>query len=178
MKSGEGERIASSSRSWPRDMDLQFDGVMSAPFGCIGVSVTNQVISRIEFLAPDYPVMDPTNALAKAALKQIRRYLNDANSIISLPIDNQGSVFQRKVWKSLSRIACGQTITYGELAVQIKTSARAIGGACRVNPVPLLVPCHRVVSASGLGGFAGGSSGMRTETKKWLLKHESNSLKL
>jgi methylated-DNA-[protein]-cysteine S-methyltransferase len=75
----------------------------------------------------------------------------------------------------LRSIPPGRTRTYGELASKLGTSARAVGGACRANPCPVVVPCHRVVAANGLGGFAGDTSGRKLEVKRWLLRHEGST---
>lgn len=85
------------------------------------------------------------------------------------PLDLRGTGFQRQVWEALLRIPVGQTVTYAELARQVGRpgAARAVGGAVGANPVPLLVPCHRVVAAGGLGGFSSG-----TEMKARLLTIE------
>ena len=84
-----------------------------------------------------------------------------------------GTAFQRRVWQALCKIPAGAPLTYGQLAQKLGTAPRPIGGACGANPIPIIVPCHRVVSASGLGGF------MRTRylgslnVKSWLLAHEA-----
>ena len=62
--------------------------------------------------------------------------------------------------------------TYGELAKLLNSSARAVGGACRANPISLVIPCHRVVASNGLGGYGGATAGKRLAIKQWLLEHE------
>ena len=90
------------------------------------------------------------------------------------PFIRRGTPFQHMVWRVLSRIPFGTTRTYGEIAHELGNAkqARAVGQACNRNPLPLIIPCHRVVSRAGLGGFAGGS-----EIKKALLAHEQAWLK-
>ena len=83
-----------------------------------------------------------------------------------------GTPFQRRVWQVLQKIPSGSTMTYGEVAQQIGSGARAVGNACRANPCPLIVPCHRVVGVDGLGGFSGERGGEKLEIKRWLLQHE------
>lgn len=86
-----------------------------------------------------------------------------------------GTAFQHLVWQAISTIPCGETRSYGELAQQLGTAPRAVGGACRANPLPILVPCHRVVSSTGgNGGFLGqpAQQGMSASIKQWLLDHE------
>ena len=89
------------------------------------------------------------------------------------PFINNGTKFQQKVWRLINKIPYGQTRTYGELAKELgnKNYARAVGQACNSNPLAIVTPCHRVISATGLGGFAGG-----TEVKKYLLQLEKRNL--
>jgi methylated-DNA-[protein]-cysteine S-methyltransferase len=82
----------------------------------------------------------------------------------------QGTPFQRKVWLAMQKIQAGQVQSYGQLAARLKPGSRAIGMACRTNPIILLIPCHRVVSAKGIGGYMGKAG--RTNIKQWLLQHE------
>lgn len=114
----------------------------------------------------------PGTALQQAIADQLLAYGQDAANGFDLPLLLRGTAFQKKVWQSLRRIPCGQVRTYGELARSLATSARAVGNACRRNPVLLVVPCHRVVSASGLGGFAGNTTGKWPAIKRKLLAHE------
>ena len=76
------------------------------------------------------------------------------------------------VWRAMLQIPSGQTRTYGEVAQSIKSAPRAIGGACGANPVPIIIPCHRVVSKTGMGGFMGATEGDPLKIKAWLLAHE------
>jgi methylated-DNA-[protein]-cysteine S-methyltransferase len=89
-----------------------------------------------------------------------------------LPIAPAGTGFQRRVWDCLRRIPPGRTRSYGDIARELGSGARAVGNACRANPLLLLIPCHRVVAAHGRGGFAGHTSGHWPEIKAWLLAHE------
>jgi methylated-DNA-[protein]-cysteine S-methyltransferase len=100
-------------------------------------------------------------------------YFRDPGYVIRLPTRESGTGFQRRVWHAIAAIAPGATRTYGELAAELGSSARAIGGACRANPCPLVVPCHRVVARRGLGGFAGDRDGRLLAIKRWLVAHES-----
>ena len=90
----------------------------------------------------------------------------------------KGTEFQQKVWHALTEIPIGKLMTYGQLAKKLNSSPRAVGNACRNNPLPIIVPCHRIVSASGIGGYAGDTlTRQNTDIdflaiKKWLLSHE------
>ncbi len=105
------------------------------------------------------------------ALDWLKAYFEPHPRILRLPLLNpRGTPFQRTVWQAIAAIPCGETSTYGELATIIHHpgAARAVGAACGANPVPLLIPCHRVkAKGGGLGGFGGG-----LELKQWLLDHE------
>ncbi|HSD38895.1 MAG TPA: methylated-DNA--[protein]-cysteine S-methyltransferase [Rhodocyclaceae bacterium] len=88
------------------------------------------------------------------------------------PVLNRGTPFQRRVWQAIAEIPAGEIRTYGELSASIGGTARAVGQACGANPFPIVVPCHRVVAKTGIGGFANARDGWLLETKRWLLKHE------
>jgi methylated-DNA-[protein]-cysteine S-methyltransferase len=107
-------------------------------------------------------------------LRQLGAYFRDPRFRFDLPMESAGTPFQRRVWEVLRAIPSGETRTYGALAAELGTSPRAVGGACRANPVPLVVPCHRVVAADGLGGFSGATAGPRLAAKRWLLVHEGS----
>lgn len=88
------------------------------------------------------------------------------------PSLNRGTPFQQRVWRAISEIPAGEIRTYGELSANIGGTARAVGQACGANPFPIVVPCHRVVAKTGIGGFANARDGWLLETKRWLLRHE------
>ena len=151
--------------------------VISAPFGRLGVQTElvdgSLMISKIDYLPPNTALIPPGNALAKAFSKQCTQYFNDASSTFDVPLKPAGTVHQQKVWNATLGIGVGKTITYGEIAKTIKSGPRAVGTACGANPYPLVTPCHRVVSAQGLGGFMKEDSpGFYRQIKIWLLKHE------
>jgi len=105
---------------------------------------------------------------------ELEAYFADPEHPIDCPVATAGSAFQRRVWDRIAAIPSGVTATYGAIAAELGSSARAVGNACRANPVPLCVPCHRVVAAKGLGGFAGDRSGRLVQIKHWLLTHEAS----
>jgi methylated-DNA-[protein]-cysteine S-methyltransferase len=110
--------------------------------------------------------------LGARAVEALRRYFETGELPGDLPLAAAGTPFQRLVWQRLERIPAGHTVTYGDLARELGTSARAVGGACRANPIPLLIPCHRVVARGGLGGYSGERGGAWADKKRWLLRHE------
>ena len=130
-------------------------------------------IAEVAFLALDTPERPPSSDLAARACEQIRAYSDDPAHPIDLPLAIEGSEFQRRVWAAIARIPAGATRTYGELAEELGSTARAVGQACGDNRLPLAIPCHRVVAAHGLGGFAHRTDRVMLDVKRWLLTHES-----
>lgn len=151
--------------------------VITAPFGGLAISTElvdgSLMISGIRYLERFQPTRKPQNALANRAKEQIEAYFEDPSFQFNLPIKPQGTFYQRRVWTAISEIDHGKTMTYGELAKKIKSGPRAVGGACGANYYPLLIPCHRVLSANGLGGFMQqAGAGWCMDIKRWLLAHE------
>jgi len=129
-------------------------------------------LSEICFPPRDTPVQDPVSTAAAEAVRQLRAYFSNPGFIPDLPLADQGTAFQRRVWKALRAIPPGEVLTYGALARRLGSAARAVGGACRANPCPILVPCHRVVAVHGTGGYAGATRGPWLTIKEHLLRHE------
>lgn len=107
-----------------------------------------------------------------AVCEQLAAYFRDPEVAFECELAEQGTAFCRRVWQALVEIPPGQVRTYGELARQLGTFPRAIAAACRANPYPIIIPCHRVVARTGLGGYCGKSRGATLEVKRWLLHHE------
>lgn len=103
---------------------------------------------------------------------QLERYREDPDAAFDLPLLIEGTPFQRRLWEALCEIPRGRTLTYGELAQRLGAPARAVGQACGDNRLPIVIPCHRVVAANGIGGFSHSTSGYLIEAKRWLLVHE------
>ncbi|RUO25426.1 hypothetical protein CWE09_01435 [Aliidiomarina minuta] len=116
------------------------------------------------------PVVHP---LIDRVQEQLGTYLRQSDYSFDLPLAPEGTDFQCWVWQQMSAIPAGQVRTYGEIAKLRNSAARAVGGACRANPLPLFIPCHRIVSRSGIGGYSGQwQEGERIDVKRWLLTHE------
>jgi len=127
-----------------------FQACVRAPFGTIGVSATDTHVTGIRYLSPDVPALAPRkNTIAFLACVELQAYLDDPSFVFGLPLRLAGTRHQLAVWEAMQAIPPGQTRTYGELAQAIGSSARAVGGACGANPIPIVVPCHRVVGAGG-----------------------------
>ena len=88
------------------------------------------------------------------------------------PISPLGTEHDAKVWQAMVAIPYGQTRTYGDIAKEIGSAAQAVGNACGRNPLPIIIPCHRIVGGSGIGGFSGSRGDETVSIKQWLLQHE------
>ena len=150
-----------------------YQAIVNAPGFSIGVCCNDDEITLIDYLKPRAE-QAPKTPLAQEAVRQLRAYLKNPACVFSLPLAAAGTHFQRKVWDQIADIPPGHTTSYGELAKAIKSGPRAVGGACGANPYPVIVPCHRVIAASGgLGGFARQRGGHLLDIKSWLLEHEN-----
>jgi methylated-DNA-[protein]-cysteine S-methyltransferase len=150
-----------------------YDAIVSAPCTGLGIVIENGVLVRIEFLPLATQAISPRNAIARKVCAELQAYLHDPAHPFALPMLQIGTPFQRKVWQALSRIPVGTTLHYGDLAREIGSSARAVGQACGANPLPIVVPCHRVVAKNSLGGFMHSRDGNPLSIKHWLLDHEA-----
>lgn len=116
------------------------------------------------------------DALGWRIVRELREYFAGERRGFDLPIAVIGTAFQQRVWNALQRIPHGETRTYAQIAAEAGSpgGSRAVGQANRRNPIPVIVPCHRVIaSGGGLGGYAGAASGAGIDTKRWLLRHET-----
>jgi methylated-DNA-[protein]-cysteine S-methyltransferase len=105
--------------------------------------------------------------------EKFNSYWLNADKHINIQLLKQGSAYRNKVWAALCNIPFGETMTYSALAKKIDSSARAVGNACRDNPYPVIIPCHRVVSVSGMGGYCGETDGDFMRIKNKLLTYEA-----
>ena len=152
-----------------------FTAILALP--CCRLGVSNNAASELialVFLPPDTPILAPTSAhdLIASVECHLAAWLKDPLHTFELPLASCGTLFQQRTWQAISRIPHGEIRTYGELSAEIGGMPRAVGQACGANPFPIVVPCHRVVAKTGLGGFANARDGWLLETKRWLLKHE------
>lgn len=150
-----------------------WQAVHVSPFGAVGIRTSGDYVEELYFLKSGSLAMAPLDAVAERACRQIDRYLDDPAFRFDLPLREKGTAFQRRVWRAISVVAPGHTRRYGELAAELDSAARAVGQACGSNPYPLVIPCHRIVAAGGMGGFAHSSGGYLMDIKRWLLGHES-----
>jgi methylated-DNA-[protein]-cysteine S-methyltransferase len=154
-----------------------FSTVTDSPVGALTVVATDDGIRAILWPGDDparvrlaESIEDPSHPVIAAAVGQLGEYFAGERTEFDVALDAVGTEFQRLAWAALRTIAYGTTVSYGEQAARMgdRRKARAVGAANGRNPISIIVPCHRVIGASGaLTGFAGG-----TDTKAWLLEHE------
>ena len=145
--------------------------VVTTPFGAVAIYTDDARISGLRFMQ-GVPPLEGTNEVAAEAAEQLGRYFDDPGFRFTLPLVIAGTPFQVRVWDAIAAIPSGTTKTYGELARTLDAPARAVGQACGDNRLPIVIPCHRVVGAAGLGGFAHATGGSMSAVKRWLLEHE------
>ena len=155
-----------------------FDVVVEFPKMKVGVKTRDERVVEIRYLPVASLVTSPRNSLAERAAHQLERYREDPDARFDLPLAVEGTPLQRAVWEAMCAIPRGRTRTYGELASELGADARDIGQACGDNRLPIVIPCHRVVAADGIGGFGHSRRGYLLEAKRWLLMHEAPAFEL
>jgi methylated-DNA-[protein]-cysteine S-methyltransferase len=155
-----------------------FTAIVAAPFGAIGIRTETGQVRELVYLPPHFHEKDAQDSVAEQAAQQVERYLADPDFCFSLPLAEAGSAFQQRVWAAISSIPRGSVRTYGQIAKLIGSAPRAVGQACGANWFPLVIPCHRVTAAGGLGGFSNhdDENGFHLSVKRWLLTHEGAAL--
>ncbi len=143
--------------------------IFATPFGMLEIVHDEHFIYNSSFTQKT--VSSSSNRLTQLIDNQLNTYFSDPHHRFQLPLKPQGSAYQQKVWNALLVIPVGRTLTYGELALKLQSSPRAIGQACKRNPLALFVPCHRVVGKNDLGGYMGSPQAL--SYKESLLAHET-----
>ncbi len=158
---------------------MRWDAVIEFPKMKVALATRDERVAGIRYLPLSAESMAPGNALAERAVRQLERYREDPNARFDLPLLIEGTEFQRRVWDAMCAIPRGRTLTYGELARKLDGAGfdlpRAVGQACGDNKLPIVIPCHRVVAADGVGGFGHSTGGYLLEAKRWLLMHERSA---
>ncbi len=153
-----------------------FDVTVDFPKMKVGVATRDGHVTEIRYLPLSSSAVSPRNALAERAALQLEAYRRDPDSRFDLPVVIEGSPLQKAVWQAMCAIPRGKTRTYGDVAREVgahfPVDARAVGQACGDNRLPIVIPCHRVVAADGIGGFSHATGGYLLEAKRWLLLHE------
>lgn len=156
----------------PATAMTEYDAIRSGGLGRLGVAVADDFVTRIDRLepGPDRPAEHP---LAAETLRQLDAWSDDPRHRFDLPLAPAATPFRRRFRGALCAVPLGEVVTYGELARQLVTSPRAVGNACGANPLAIVVPCHRVVAANGIGGYGRNpEGGSAVEFKRWLLARE------
>lgn len=140
---------------------------LQSPLGNITITSNGQAITSIRF-GRMQGSEEPDDCTARCAW-ELRAYFAGMLRNFSVPVAMDGTDFEQRVWNAMLTVPFGQTITYGMLATAIgkANAARAVGTACGKNPLIVVVPCHRIIGASDIGGYAAG-----IRRKKWILQHE------
>jgi methylated-DNA-[protein]-cysteine S-methyltransferase len=167
-------------------MKLLFDTI-ETPIGQVVLVVENQNLCFVDFEGNEHRMkqllekrfgryqLEPTKNPFGYSVKLEAYFSGDLSAVDDIPVSTGGTEFQQKVWLELRQIPTGETRSYGAMAAKLgqPTASRAVGMTNGLNPISIVLPCHRVIGASGmLTGYAGG-----LERKKWLLKHEGVNLK-
>ncbi len=151
---------------------MSYQAKIAAPFGVLGIRCSGEALTGIDILPPGTRLQEARDGIALRVCEQLRAYLADPAFRFDLPLKTGGTPYQHKVWRAMRRIRPGEVATYGELAARLQSSPRAVGQACGANPILIVIPCHRVVSKSGMGGYMGHLEGHALDIKRWLLAHE------
>lgn len=150
-----------------------YDVTVEFPKFKVGVATRDGVVTELKYLPLTFGSVFSKNPLAERAAVQLEAYRRDANSRFDLPVVIEGTELQKSVWKAMCAIPRGRTRTYGDVARELGTDPREVGQCCGDNRLPLVIPCHRIVAADGIGGFGHATSGYLLEAKRWLLMHEA-----
>ena len=148
--------------------------VIDTLVGRLQIQIDDEQLTNIQLNCQSELIAAQTSS-GKKVTQQLNNYFESAEFEFDLSLLQIGTEHQLKVWTALSQIPSGSVLTYGQLAKKIGSSARAIGNACRNNPLPIVVPCHRIVAASDIGGFSGAQQGALLDIKRNLLNHEGLS---
>ncbi len=152
---------------------IHYDAILPAPFGAVGVRVGAAGVSGLDFLPPGTTLLPARDDLSLRAEAELAAYYADPQHVWDLPLTLQGTSFRQRVWRALCSIPAGSTRSYGDIARELDSSPRAVGQAVGDNPIPIVVPCHRVLAAhGGMGGFMHGREAFPLAVKGWLLGHE------
>ena len=151
----------------------EYTAILPAPFGAMGIRIANGKLTGLDFLPPGTALLASSHGLVKQVEKELAAYYADPAHTFDLPLAPSGTSFRLRVWNALLQIPAGQTRSYGDIAQELGSAPRAVGQAVGDNPLPIVIPCHRVIAADGgLGGFMHSRTGYSQDIKRWLLRHE------
>ncbi|UOO92033.1 methylated-DNA--[protein]-cysteine S-methyltransferase [Vitreoscilla stercoraria] len=139
--------------------------------GCLQLHFNDDVLIKVDLPYP-HLYQEANASLPLIWQTQFDAYFTGRLQSFEGDILIQGSEHDRKVWQAMLNTPYGQTRTYGDVAKEIGSAAQAVGQACKRNPVPLIIPCHRIVGQHHIGGYSGGTGDDTLSIKHWLLEHE------
>jgi len=146
---------------------------VAMPFAVLGLRTNANALTALHYLPRTEHAAAPADTIAELAARELERWLDDPGFRFTVALSPAGTPFRQRVWAALTAIPRGESRTYGEIARAVNSAPRAVGQACGDNPIPLIIPCHRVVAADGsLGGFMHSTGGDPIAVKRWLLAHE------
>ncbi len=134
---------------------------MDTPIGTLCIKLTAENVINIRYCFDEFQLNDAlmqaesdiSFPLGREVEKQINAYFKDPKHQFSLPIHYEGTTLQKQIWQTIQLIPAGKVRSYSEIGKQLNCGPRAVGGACSKNPLPFIIPCHRVVAQNGIGGF-------------------------
>ncbi|SKA07022.1 methylated-DNA-[protein]-cysteine S-methyltransferase [Enhydrobacter aerosaccus] len=143
---------------------------IDSPVGRLSLEAEGEALCAVRWTNADEPPLDTPSRVLREATLQLKRYFERKLKRFDLPLLQHGTDFQKRVWAMMRDIPYGETATYGGMAMALGSGPRAVGMACGRNPIPIIVPCHRVLASGGKeGGFSGGRG---LPTKRQLLAVE------
>lgn len=145
---------------------MELTAAIPSPYGILSVTERDGAITAVDWKAPEHPQTSP---LLKEAEAQLAAYFAGTLKTFDLPLAPKGDAFQQSVCQAMLEIPYGETTTYGAIADKLETYGQPVGNACGKNTIPIIIPCHRVLGADGLGGYSGEGG---VERKIELLKLE------
>jgi len=151
-----------------------YDAIYKTPVAPVRIATHADKIIAIDWLHANCHSIFPRSKLSKQVCRSLEDYFKKACAFPAYNFHLQGTSFQKRIWKALQKIPPGGVLAYGQLAKKLNTSSRAIAQACRTKLVAIIIPCHRIVAATGLGGYSGIKK--RTGIKQWLLRYEGVEL--
>ena len=148
--------------------------VIAAPFGTLLLEASDRHLLSIGIRTETSGLSAPSTPFLREVSRQMNAYFDDPHIPFALPLSPLGTPYQKLVWQAMTEIPPRTVKSYGQLAGELHSGARAVAGACRANRFPIIVPCHRVVGAHGIGGYCGVAGGAFLDIKRWLLRHEGH----
>lgn len=144
--------------------------VIDTPLGALALSSEAGALVAVDWSDEAADPPDRADGVLAATARQVAEYFAGVRQAFDLPLNPQGTPFRQKVWRTMLDIPYGETRSYGDVARLLASGPRAVGNACGANPLPVIVPCHRILAANGLGGYSGRGG---LDVKQFLLRLEA-----